>query len=142
MEKMLAEELPQRRASDNLARRGEATGTSEKVHIAVVIISCVFIAFQITGSLGTGRVLNATQVIAQEQNRISVESCVQKFWEIADVLQNGGTPNDSHNCLGTNLPHVITRVGDDIIVNHPQPQLLGYTEIVVSKSNPVPELIR
>lgn len=142
MEKMLAEEIPQRRASDNLARRGEKTGTSEKVHIAVVIASCIFITLQITGSLGTGAVLNSVQIIEQEQKRISLESCVQKFWEIAEVLQNDGMPNDSHNCTGTNLPNVITRAGGDIIVSHPQPQLLGYSQIVVSKSNPVPELIR
>lgn len=139
---MLAEEPPQRRASDSLARRGEATGTSEKAHIAIVIVSCIFIALQISGSLGTGAILNSVQVIEQEQKRISIESCVQKFWEIAEVLQNDGTLNDSYNCTGTDLPNVITRIGDDIIVNHPQPQLLGYSEIVVSKGNPVPEFIR
>lgn len=142
METMLAEELPQRRASDGLARRGEATGTSEKVHIAVVIVSCIFIALQISGSLGTGAVLNSVQIIEQEQKRISLESCVQKFWDIAEALQDGGIINDSYNCPGTNLPNVITRVGDDIIVNHPQPQLFGYSEIVVSKGNPVPEFIQ
>lgn len=142
MEKMLAEEIPVAPTSDGLARRGETPGTSEKVHMAIVIVSCIFIAFQITGSLGTGAVLNAAEVIQQEQQRLSVESCVQKFWEIAEVLQQDRLPDDSHNCLGSNLPNVITRSGDDVIVSHPQPQLLGYSEIVVSKNNPVPELIR
>jgi hypothetical protein len=142
MEKLLAEEPPRRRASDELARRGEKTGNSEKVQIVIVILSCVFIAVQISGSLGTGAVLNSVQIIEQEQRRMSLESCVQKFWKIAEVLQNNGPLNDSYNCAGTNLPNVITRVGNDIIVNHPQPQLLGYSKIVVSKNNPVPELIR
>lgn len=139
---MLAEEIPQRRISDGLARRGEATGRSEKVHIAVVIVSCVFIAFQISGSLGTGAILNAAQVIQQEQKRVALESCIRKFWEISSILQNGDMPNDSHNCEDTTLPHVITRSGDDVIVAHPQPQLLGYSQIAVSISNPVPELTR
>jgi hypothetical protein len=116
---MLAEEIPQRRASDNLARRGEKPGASEKVHMGIVIVSCIFIAFQISGSLGTGKVLNAAQVIEQEQNRISLENCVQKFWQIAGILKSGGAPNSSHNCLGTSLPNVVTRTGNDVIVNHP-----------------------
>ncbi|MFT4887300.1 MAG: hypothetical protein ACJA2D_002479 [Pseudohongiellaceae bacterium] len=142
MQKLLAEEPQRRRVSDDLARHGEKTGKSEKVQIVFVILSCIFITLQITGSLSTGAVLNSVQIIEQEQRRISLESCVQKFWEIAEVLQNNGTLNDSYNCAGSNLPNVITRIGSDIIVNHPQPQLLGYSKIVVSKSNPVPELIR
>lgn len=142
MDQLVSEEIPNGPSSDGLARRGETPGSSEKVHMAVVIVSCIFIAFQISGSLGTGQVLNNVQIIEQEQARNSVENCVMKFWEIAELLQNDRLPNDSHNCSETNLPNVVTRLGNDIIVHHPQPQLLGYTEIVVRKSNPIPELIR
>lgn len=142
MDQLLSEEVPNTPHSDGLARRGENPGRTEKIHMAIVIVSCIFITFQITGSLGSGRVLNTAQIIEQEQQRNSLENCVMKFWEIAELLQDDQMPNDTHNCAGTNLPHVITRVDNDIIVSHPQPQLLGYTEIVVRKSNPVPELIR
>ncbi len=140
---MSAEDIPNaQKRSDGLARRGENPGTSEKVHMAVVILSCVFIAFQITGSLGTGAVLNAQEIINQEQRRIELESCVAKFWQIAELVKQDRAPNTSHNCAGTTLAHVVTRTSDDIIVRHPEPQRLGYSEIVVSKKNPVPELIR
>jgi len=142
LDAMSAEEIPNAKKSDGLARRGENPGTSEKVHMAVVILSCVFIAFQITGSLGSGAVLNAQEIIDQEQKRVALESCVAKLWTIADLLQQDRTPNNTHNCDGTNLSHIVTRTSDDIIVRHPEPQSLGYSEIVVSKKNPVPELIR
>jgi hypothetical protein len=46
----------------------------------------IFIALQISNSLGTGTVLNAVQIIEQRKQRISRESAVQKFWEITEVL--------------------------------------------------------
>jgi hypothetical protein len=139
---MAAEDIPNAQKGNDLARRGENPGKSEKIHMAVVILSCVFIAFQITGSLGSGVVLNAQQIIVQEQQRVELESCAATFWDIAEVLKQGRAPNNSHNCSGTNLPNVVTRTNDDIIVRHPEPQRLGYSEIVVSKKNPVPEFIR
>lgn len=139
---MAAEDIPNAQKSDGLARRGEKPGTSEKVHMAVVILSCIFIAFQITGSLGTGRILNPQEIINQEQRRVALEGCVAKFWEIAELLRQNRAPNNSYNCVGNNLPLIVTRTSDNIIVRHPEPQLLGYSEIVVSRQNPVPELIR
>ncbi len=139
---MAAEDIPNAPKSDGLARRGEKPGTSEKVHMAVVILSCVFIAFQITGSLGSGGVLNAQQIMDQEQRRIELESCVAKFWAISELLQQDRAPNNSHKCDGTDLAHIVTRTANDIIVRHPEPQRLGLSDMVVSKMNPVPELIR
>ncbi|MFT4863529.1 MAG: hypothetical protein ACI95C_002761 [Pseudohongiellaceae bacterium] len=140
---MSAEDIPNaQKKSGGLARRGENPGASEKIHMAVVIISCVFIGFQITGSLGTGAVLNPLEIINQEQTRNELESCVAKFWEIAELVKQDRTPNNSHNCAGTTLALIVTRSRDDIIVHHPEPQRLGYSEIVVSKKNPIPELIR
>jgi hypothetical protein len=142
LDAMAAEDIPNAQKRNELARRGENPGKSEKIHMAVVILSCVFIAFQITGSLGSGVVLNAQEIIVQEQQRVELESCAAKFWEIAQVLQQNRVPNNSLNCTGTTLPHIVTRTSDDIIVRHPEPQRLGYSEIVVSKKNPVPEFIR
>jgi hypothetical protein len=142
LEAMSAEDIPNAPKSDGLARRGEKPGTSEKVHMAVVILSCVFIAFQITGSLGTGKVLNPQEIINQEQQRVALEGCVATFWEIAELLQQDRAPSNRLNCTGNSLPLIVTRTSDDIVVRHPQPQSLGYSEIVVSKKNPVPELIR
>jgi len=80
-------------------------------------------------------------IFAEELVRDQVESCVLVFWEIAEILQNGQVPDETLKCAETDLPNIVTRSADDIIVSHPQPQLLGYSEIFVSKNSPIPELV-
>ena len=48
---------------------------------------------------------------------------------------------ESHEQTVVGEPQIVTRVGDDIIVSHPSPELLGYSRIVVTKNNPVPVLV-
>jgi hypothetical protein len=139
MEKLLAEEIPD--TSGGLSRRGETPDKSEKVQMGIVIVCCLFIAFQISNSLRTGN-LSVQEVAAETQRQNNIESCVAKFWEVAALLQEDRLPTDRHNCTDTNLPLVVSEVNGDVIVRHPSPQNLGLSEIVVRKSNPVPELIR
>lgn len=78
---------------------------------------------------------------AEERLLDQINSCVQVFWEIAEVLKNGEEPGDSLRCPEQILPNIIARQNNDIIVRHPNPQLLGYTDIFVTRNNPVPILV-
>ena len=114
----------------------------EKFHMAIVVLSCVFIAIRIGGSLADPAALNQDQVRRQVQARDQLENCMLVFWEIAAVLENGGTPDPSMSCAEAGMPNLITMVGGDLVVSHPRPELHGYSEIVVSRSNPVPRLVQ
>ncbi|PCJ24653.1 MAG: hypothetical protein COA96_09015 [SAR86 cluster bacterium] len=119
-------------------RLEESIEKREKLHMAIVIFGCIFIGIRLFTTLGSTVILNQTQ-IADEERRIAQQTlCVQKFWEIATVLQNGEEPSDSLNCEDPTFINVITHVGDDIIVTHPRPDLIGFSELYVSRSNPVP----
>jgi len=73
--------------------------------------------------------------------RDQLDLCIQNFWAIGEVLQRNRLPSDSLNCEGAIGSYVILNSGDDIIVNHPNPESLGYSEIFISKNNPVPTLV-
>ncbi len=113
----------------------------EKVLMGIVIASCVFIAYQITNSLGSTSTLSQAEVMAEERKRDQIESCMLVFWEIASVLSNGGDPGESLRCEDTGLPMVVANVDGDLRVSHPRPELLGLTDIYVTRSNPVPILV-
>ncbi len=118
----------------------ESIEKREKMHIAIVILSCVFIAVRLFTSIGSPGVLNQSQVQAEELAIQQRTLCVQVFWEIAALLQEGELPNESLRCGELGVPNIISRVGDDIIVTHPNPRLLGFSELSVSKSNPIPRV--
>lgn len=113
----------------------------EKLYIFTILGSFIFISVRLYFSLGSASVLTAEEILAEELYRDQLESCMLVFWEIAELLQNGEVPDDNLSCAEAGAPNLVVRVGDDIIVTHPRPELLGYSEIIVSKNNPVPELI-
>lgn len=121
--------------------RDEKIARWDRIHMGIVVLSCVFIGIRIYGSLNSSSSLSMVEVQQEELYRDQLDSCVYNFWQIAELLQNDELPGDSLNCSESGLPNVITRVGDDIIVRHPSPQLLGYTDIFVSKNDPVPKLV-
>ena len=107
----------------------------------VGIFACfIFIGTQMYQNFGAGSVLTPSEIAAEERQRDQVQRCVIVFWEIAEVLKQGQTPGDSLRCTDPGTPNIIARVDNDIIVRHPNPQLLGYTDIFVSKNNPIPVL--
>jgi len=110
----------------------------EKMYMAIVILGCVFLGFRLFTDIGSPHVLSAQEVQLEE---ISIERrtlCVQVFWEIAAVLQRGEEPDSSLRCEETPALNIITRAAGDIEVRHPNPQILGFSELYVSRNNPTP----
>jgi len=109
----------------------------------VGILACfVFIGIQMYMNFGGGAILSPTEIAAEERQRDQIQRCVMVFWEIAEVLKQGQTPNESLRCTEPGSPNIVARVDNDIIVRHPSPQLLGYSDIFVTKNNPVPVLVQ
>lgn len=116
----------------------ESIERREKMHMAIVIFGCLFIGFRLFTDIGSTRTLSA-QEIRQEELAIAQRTlCMQVFWEISAVLQRGEEPPQSLRCEETPALNIISRQGDDIIVTHPNPQILGFSELSVSRSNPTP----
>lgn len=113
----------------------------EKVQMGLVIISCIFITYQITGSFRANAPLTQQQIQVEESQRFQIESCMLVFWDIAQGLANGEEPDDSLRCEETGLPMLIARENGDLRVSHPRPDLLGLTDIYVTRSNPTPILV-
>ncbi len=113
----------------------------EKVLMGIVMVSCVFIAFQIFSSLGSNSSLSAEEILAEERSRDQIESCMLVFWEIAAQLANGIDPDDSLRCSDSGLPMIVATVDGDLRISHPRPELLGLTDIYVTRSNPIPILV-
>ena len=110
----------------------------EKMYMAIVILGCVFLGFRLFTDIGSPHVLSAQEVQLEE---ISIERrtlCVQVFWEIAAVLQRGEEPDSSLRCEETPALNIITQAAGDIEVRHPNPQILGFSELYVSRNNPTP----
>lgn len=116
----------------------ESLEKREKLHMTIVIVSFLFIAFRLYTTIGAASALTQQQIQGEEIviNRLNL--CVMVFWEIAAQLQNNREPDASLACAETDDPNIISRIGDDIIITHPHPELLGYSEIFIRKSNPVP----
>lgn len=140
LSKILAEKQPVA-AQTKKQSLEESLEKREKLLMAVVILSCLFIGARLFTSLGNPYVLSPAQVLAEVSLIEHRSSCVQVFWEIASILQNDEVPDSSLKCAEASLPNIITRAGDDIIVNHPSPQMLGYSQIYVSKNDPTPTLV-
>lgn len=116
----------------------ESIEKREKMHMTIVIVGFLFIAFRLYTTIGASSALTQQQIQAQEIIISQLNLCVMVFWEIAAQLQNNREPDASLACAETDDPNIISRIGDDIIITHPHPELLGYSEIFIRKSNPVP----
>ncbi len=116
----------------------ESIEKREKLYMAILLISCLFIAFRVYTTLGPGSILTPQQIQAEEIAISQLSLCETVFWEIAAQLQNNQEPDASLACAETDDLNIISRVGDDIIVTHPHPELLGYSQIYIRKSNPIP----
>ena len=100
----------------------------------IVIVSFLFIAFRLYTTIDAASVLTQQQIQAQEISINQFNLCVMVFWEIAAQLQNNREPDASLACAETDDPNIISRVGDDIIITHPHPELLGYSEIFIRRA--------
>lgn len=116
----------------------ESIEKREKLYMAIVVVSFLLIAFRLYSTVGSGGILTPQQIQAEELAISQLALCEMVFWEIAAQLQNNQDPDASLACAETDDPNIISRVGDDIIVAHPHPELLGYRQIYIRKSNPIP----
>lgn len=117
------------------------TDTKEKVHIAIVLVCCVAIAFQIFNSFSGQGALTPQQIIAEDRTRNQIEACMLVFWEIAEVLAAGSTPGENLRCEETGLAMNVATVDGDLRISHPRPDLLGLTDIYITRSNPIPIVV-
>ena len=117
----------------------------EKIHMAVVIVSVIFIAIRVVTSVGSNTLLTQQQIRVEEPAIEKLNNCVTVFWEIASELSAGRVPPATMACAETNDPNIITRNGEEVIITHPHPHphpdLHGYKEIYVASSDPVPMFV-
>lgn len=114
----------------------------DTIHVTGIFGCFIIIGFQLYTNYGAGAALTSSEIVAQERQRDQIESCVQIFWEIADVFNRGQVPADSLRCPDSAAPIIIARVDDNIIARHPRPEALGYSDIFISSNNPVPVLVQ
>lgn len=114
---------------------------NEKIQMAIVIVCCVFIVYQIASSISSGGMLNQQEIIAQETRRNQIEACMLVFWEIAMQFSNGQQPGGTLRCPHTETPLQVARQNGDVIVRHPRPSAPGVSEIYVRRSDPTPVLV-
>ena len=113
----------------------------EKMLMGIVIVSTLFIGFQIFTSLGSGGMMTTAEIQAQDRTRNQLADCMLVFWEIAGQLADGRQPGNSLRCAETGLPMEIIHRDGDILVRHPRPDLLGLSDIYVTRSNPTPIVV-
>ncbi|MCG8412837.1 MAG: hypothetical protein MI746_01345 [Pseudomonadales bacterium] len=71
----------------------------------------------------------------------SFEECMRVFAQIGQALARGDTPSDSLRCDGSGQGNIVTREGNNVIIEHPQPDFYGYSRIYVSRNSPEPTLV-
>ena len=70
------------------------------------------------------------------------DQCIKDLWHISKMLQEEKLPNKGMICPASKNPYVVIKTDADVVVQAPNPQLYGFREIRVSKSKPIPELIK
>lgn len=143
LEQMLADG---RRLQDDQFAQARAARRDKDKRFAVIQAVIAGVAFIAMGArlwfaMGPPSILSPAEVQALDLAESRKSACVQVFWEIASVLQDGREPDPSLACPEAGASNIVTRQGGDIIVSHPNPALLGYSSISVSRSNPVPVLL-
>ncbi len=146
MAKLLEEgKVQDRTRHEEDEKRAEKAGKdkepNDKFLMAVIAVCTIFIGYRITASIQDTRPLTQQEIVVQEQARFDLENCMLVFWEIAEMLQNNRVPPPSMQCTEAGAPMLVTQLDNDVIVRHPRPDLHGFSEIVVSRNNPIPEII-
>lgn len=79
----------------------------------------------------------------QIQTLSSLGECLAVFATVSESLIAGEPLDPLISCPdSSNQPLIVRETADDLIVSHPAPENLGYTEISVRRSNPDPVLIQ
>ena len=107
-----------------------------KVQIAIIAIALIIIPIQIY-KLFKGP---EPHVIDKTDTEEVTDVCILNLWKISDQLQRGILPGEEFRCPFNGQTYIVTHTEDDIVASDPNPELHGYTEIKVSKNEPVPIL--
>lgn len=79
----------------------------------------------------------------QIQTLSSLGECLAVFATVSESLMAGEPLDPLISCPdSSNQPLIVRETADDLIVSHPAPENLGYSEISVSRSNPDPRLVQ
>lgn len=71
----------------------------------------------------------------------ALPECLMVFQEIGELLANGGQPLPTMRCVDSSVPNVVSRQDGAVKVSHPNPGAYGLSELYVTSSNPVPQLV-
>ena len=83
----------------------------------------------------------AEPVIARQIALTSFAQCLLVFREIGVSLASGTNAQNTPRCADSDRANIVTTIGNDIRVAHPNPGFYGYRQISVSRNNPDPTLI-
>lgn len=112
------------------------------IGICAVIMGVRLIFFSgPAGSAPDPNSLLPAEAQAQIQRVSVMAQCLVTLEEIGQLLAQGGRPAPGTTCPNTLQELVIRDTANDIIVSIPQPEIFGYADILVSRQNPVPQLI-
>lgn len=135
-ERLRAEQAEERNAKTKAKDKKWAV-----MHGSIAAVGVAFIAARLFFTMGPPSMMSVAEVQAEIQLEDKRNNCVMVFWEIASILQNNRIPDESLHCADpAGTPNIVVQQGNDVIVRHPQPELLGYNQIYVSRSNPIPVL--
>lgn len=104
--------------------------------VCAAVLAARFIFFSIDSDTAEAGAENLVQI----QMLSSLAQCLVQLQQIGAGLVAGDLPEPTTTCPGSSLPLIVTETADDVIVEHPEPAIFGYTEIYVSRSNPVPQM--
>lgn len=72
---------------------------------------------------------------------MALPNCLIAFQQIGQQLSMGREPDPALRCEPTAIANRVTRSSAGIRVDHPSPQLYGFSAIYVSSSEPIPQLL-
>jgi hypothetical protein len=110
------------------------------IALAVILACLGAILARGLNIFGFDPILTPEQIAAEERAKESLEFCIGIFWEIAELLERGETPDSSLRCEPPAGANIIVEEADTVIVRHPNPELYDLTEFYISSDNLVPTL--
>jgi len=111
------------------------------IQAAIILAAIVVAVIQIPAITESLQAEQPVRIGTYETNSIT-DQCIEILWKTAKGLQDGILPGPDNVCPASNKPLVVSEENGDLIVRVPDPERYGFREIRVTKTHPVPELIR
>lgn len=121
--------------------RAEAEETRRRRIQIGIIATCALVLIAQFGFFLVSR--NSVQPVsgANGLSAMALPNCLIVFQQIGQQLSLGREPDPTLRCEPAALPNRVTRTSAGVRVDHPSPQLYGFSEIFVSSAQPVPQLL-